>query len=583
MTLAETQGLKKGIIKMATKIRPVSADERGLAKWLERESQTMHPLQFFREALQNEIEAGATKIVIDGFQASTGHLLTRVSGNGSGMTPQKLISHLATVMITDKGEDNYGVGARIAALPANPAGVTFASKTAKTAGMISIIKSNGIYGLRTWTIGAKDEDGDAITLQEEVITPSPGVLSQVKDTGTAVILHGDGKSPTWNDTLAHKVHNYLVKRFYQFPGNVHVSVSHSDNKKHVVVPFGNSLADWAVADGEVPFRDIAGLSGVMFWWLLPKREELNNKISGHNNIGAGIGLVVNDEIFDYSQSYMTDFGIQYKSVQARVVMLIGIDGAKMDTSRSTVVYPTSRATQKRNTPWKALGAYFSEHMPAAIDELMSKAIPAASIFTEDAAKKLDPDWMKWIKPVPIVVPKKEGSPSTGDDNGDALPPGKSYDDENDPGPPPNNPQPDIAAHRQNAGDKPGVTKLKTVTPKVEFVPAEEMPESHPYIFWAETNNTIMISRGFPPYVREVKRWIEKTDHPKSFVETAVQQAYSIEYAAYIVDSNAQRAAQMVPADIEQLKSDLSLYGKALGCQSLTEMIAQYLKATVKNS
>jgi uncharacterized protein YfeS len=128
-----------------------------------------------------------------------------------------------------------------------------------------------------------------------------------------------------------------------------------------------------------------------------------------------------------------------------------------------------------------------------------------------------------------------------------------------------------------------VTKLKTVTPQVKFLAMEEMPEEHPYIYWAETSNAIMISEEFPPFVREVKRWLEKTDHPKSLVETAVKQAYSIEYAAYIIDSNSQRAAQLVPEQIETLKSDLSLYGKALGCQSLTEMIAHYLKNIVTNA
>jgi hypothetical protein len=566
----------------ATKIRPVTANTKGLAKWLERESQTMHQLQFFREALQNELEAGATKIIIDGFEAPSGHLLTRVSGNGAGMKPEKLISHLATVMITDKGEDNYGVGARIAALPANPAGVTFASKTATTEGMISIIKSEGVYGLRTWTVKAQNEDGELIALQEEVVAPSDGELAHINTTGTAVILHGNGKGPTWDSSLSYKAHNYIARRYFQFPGNVVVTVRHpKDVGTRNVIPFGHTLAKIALADGEVPFRDIGGLSGVMFWWLLPTSEMNKGLVSGNNSIRAGIGLVVDNEIFDYSQNYMTDFGIQYRSVQSRVVMLIRVDGAKMDTSRTTVVYPTGRTAYKRQTPWKTLGAYFSEHMPPELDEIMSRVTPSSSIFTEDAAKKLDPEWRKWIKPVPVTISKKEGTPSVGDDSGDALPRGKSHDPE--PGPRPENPQPRIAAHRQNSGQNPGVTKLKTVTPQVEFVSPEEMPEGRPYIYWAETSNKVMISEDFPPYVREVKRWIEKTDHPRSLVESAVRQAYSIEYAAYIVDSNAQRAAQLVPADIEQLKSDLSLYGKALGCQSLSEMIAQYLKTAIKSS
>ena len=233
----------------------------------------------------------------------------------------------------------------------------------------------------------------------------------------------------------------------------------------------------------------------MFWWLLPTKEELSKKVSGHNSVGSGIGLVVDDEIFDYSQNHMTDFGVQYRSVQSRVVMLINVLGAKMDTSRSTVVYPMGRTAYKRNTPWKALGAHFSEHMPAEIDELMSKVMPSSSIFTEDAAKKLDPDWMKWIKPAPVIVPKKDAAPAIGDDGGDALPPGKIYHAGAGGGGGGGN----IGAHRHNSGNKEsGVTMLKTVTPQVRFVPAEEMPEDYPHIYLGGNQQHRHDLRGIPP-------------------------------------------------------------------------------------
>jgi hypothetical protein len=221
-------------------------------------------------------------------------------------------------------------------------------------------------------------------------------------------------------------------------------------------------------------------------------------------------------------------------------------------------------------------------MPAAIDDLMSKVQPAASIFTEDAAKKLDPEWMKWIKPVPTIVPKKKvGQPLAGDENkGSTLGPGETYETEEEVERRKRRKK-KHAAHRQGGGTGLGVEKMKIVTPRVQFVKADDMPEDHPYIYWAETSASILISDAFPPYVREVARWMEKTIHPKSVVEAAVQQAYTIEYAAYIIDSNAQRGSQLLPEQIENLKSDMTLYGKALGCQSLTEMIAQYLKATAK--
>src|SRR5262245_8383722 len=106
---------------------------------------------------------------------------------------------------------------------------------------------------------------------------------------------------------------------------------------------------------------------------------------------------------------MSDFGIPSKSAQNRIVILIHVAGAHMDTSRSAVVFPTARSDRK-TVPWKAFGQYLSEHMPPEIDEIMTKVIVSDSVFTDEAAKKLDADWMKWIKPVMVHVPVKQGAP-----------------------------------------------------------------------------------------------------------------------------------------------------------------------------
>ena len=92
---------------------------------------------------------------------------------------------------------------------------------------------------------------------------------------------------------------------------------------------------------------------------------------GYNHIGTGMAWSSMMRSFDYSQRHMTDFGIQYRSVQSRVVILVGVVGAKMDT-RGVRRLSDGKTAYKRNTPLESLGAYFSEHMPAEIDEVMSK-------------------------------------------------------------------------------------------------------------------------------------------------------------------------------------------------------------------
>jgi hypothetical protein len=38
---------------------------------------------------------------------------------------------------------------------------------------------------------------------------------------------------------------------------------------------------------------------------------------------------------------------------------------------------------------------------------------------------------------------------------------------------------------------------------------------------------------------------------------------------------------LLASDVEELKSDWSLYAKTLGCQALTEMIGYYIKVAIK--
>lgn len=562
-------------------IRELKAESRGLADLIDRESRTMDPLQFFREAVQNEIEAGATKIIIDSFNGKS----VRVTGNGHGMTEDQLVKHLSTVLTSSKGSANYGIGARVAALPHNHAGVIFASRTVDGEGMIQLIREGNAYGLKQWSIKG---------IMHEVVLPTSGQLSNLlkSSTGTAVILLGDGTKPTWNSGTGHAVHNYLARRYYEFPEGVVVQVLHKDKSRHTVRPMGQSLQLISTADGAVPFKDVQGLSGAIFWWILSTPEERRHQLTGHDNFTSGVGLVVDNEVFNYSNDHMTDFGIHFKSVRNRICILIAIQGAEMDTSRNGVVFP-GKNSERSVTPWKALGAYFSEHMPEEIDELASKIMPSATILSEEQAKKLDPDWMKWIHAIKVIVPAKNGKEKTGnEDDGEAVPTLRNRNLFPDPDPNPNpgpgpfpGPSPHTKPQQQKTGNKPGEERSKTVTPKVRFVPAEEMPlDEHPFhMYWSHTDNTVFISEQLPPYQREIRGWLEKTDLSRSLIEEAVKLGYATEFSAYIIDVNVQRKAGLTQDNIDHLLKDGTLYGKTLSCQALTQTIERYLDEVVKTA
>lgn len=47
-------------------MRSLVNDPQGTALWIEREARGMDPMQMYREFVQNGIEAGATRVVVDG-------------------------------------------------------------------------------------------------------------------------------------------------------------------------------------------------------------------------------------------------------------------------------------------------------------------------------------------------------------------------------------------------------------------------------------------------------------------------------------------------------------------------------------
>jgi uncharacterized protein YfeS len=140
-----------------------------------------------------------------------------------------------------------------------------------------------------------------------------------------------------------------------------------------------------------------------------------------------------------------------------------------------------------------------------------------------------------------------------------------------------------AAERAYAGDEPGRLQSKVVTPAVEFIEEWDYTE-HPFgITWFQTSNTVLVHNGFKPFVREVARWCEKVTHPRQLVEDAVRGAYQIEYAATIIDANAQAKFKLTADQIEALKSQAALYAKALGMQSLTDRIERYMRDMAKQA
>jgi hypothetical protein len=101
--------------------------------------------QWAREFLKNSIEAGAKKVEFGiEWQAVEKHGVYRrtIVDNGIGMTKEELLSFFSTLGEGAKRiggvHDNFGVGAKIAALPWNPEGVVVIAYKDGQASMIHI-------------------------------------------------------------------------------------------------------------------------------------------------------------------------------------------------------------------------------------------------------------------------------------------------------------------------------------------------------------------------------------------------------------------------------------------------------------
>src|SRR5688572_15122875 len=118
--------------------------------------------QWAREFLKNALEAGATRVEFGiEWQAveSLGVYRRTIADNGGGMIGEELLRYFSTLGQGAKKiggvHDNFGVGARIAALPWNPEGVVVVSYKDGKASLIHMVlePESGDYELMEFGVG----------------------------------------------------------------------------------------------------------------------------------------------------------------------------------------------------------------------------------------------------------------------------------------------------------------------------------------------------------------------------------------------------------------------------------------------
>lgn len=564
----------------------LKTDNYGYARFLEREAATMEPHQLDRELVHNGAEAGATTVCIDGHvDPETGHLLKRFTDNGTGMTPAQLKSHMSTMHLTGKNASknagkNFGIGARIAGLPKNPAGMTFASRSTDGDWQTVLWKSGGVYEMAEWEPSENSGPGPLYVAHAD--QGQLGRLDELapSDTGTAVILAGTGTKDTWSDAEAYAVAKWLTQRYFQFPNDTAVKVigataSASHTATGTVVPFGTRLHQHSTASGIVTV-ELPGATAYVSWWLLADTAP-NGWFGYKDKATGGVGVLVDGEIFNYATTYSLDFGVWLASVAKRCALLIEIDGASMNSARSGVVLPGGGTA----VPWKAIGAKFAEQMP---DELLAEMEAAKgeafNTYTEDWANSLDPEWFKKVAKTPSIVADDDGDETV---DTTAGPDGGVDTDTDEPTTTKVKKHSADPAKRKDPstpdGDLPATKKPRSNLPQILFFPAAEMTDGA-YVEYSEGTNIVKVSKDSPSYVRTVEETVKGHKVPVDFAVDAVETAWRKELAAHIIHANAH--SKVVPAQlIEEMKTPMALYAKTLGFMAIDTFITDHIKSMKK--
>ncbi len=559
---------------------PLKANSQGLARWFERMAQELGREQWLREIFVNSAQAGATTVIVDGWTPPDGdHVLVRISDNGCGMSIDQLRRHMATIHDTSKNPDlNWGIGVRITCLPLNQAGMDVASRQEDAEAMIRLEKVDGEYVMRDWDVLDGGRKGSSVTVE-----PNRGMLSKVKGpSGTVVVLHGDGTSATYDQAVFDLVMQATTRRFFRFPGDVDIQVvpPGSRRRPRAVPSLSQRLEQHALHQGVVKLGRLKGINVAVRWWLLPPpgKGKKNPQPPG------GVGVLLDDEVLQFGREHSSDFGIALDTISSRVVLLIEIDDATMDTGRTRVIPPSSFQGNP-SVPWKLIGLAFKDKMPPEIQQPIIERIGARRRFSEAMATKMDQHWQKRLRPVRVAHAGTPGESARGGDNpnGDDLPTpvvrGKKSKTESDP----KNPKPDNVRRlpkRRASGDKNCGTRKASRTPEVLFVSKEDCNDM---VRWVEANNQILVRDDAPPLLRDLREWKSAT-LPTPILREAIEAAYAIELASTVIDIKGQAEHPDIgTAFIEKALRPESLFTKLLGAQATQRIIQEMVDLALKEA
>ena len=378
------------------------SDPYSVTNFVDRMHGECSTLQWLRELVVNSIEAIAAtgeggRILVHSVEQHMEGVGTfrklAVTDTGEGIAADQLYSSFQVAM-TSRGRGNYGIGAKIAALPMNPAGMIYRSQVEGGVPAELMWHKTGRYGFyaaHDWT----DEHGEI----GYVTAPScePPTYSRITNArhGTQVVLCGAGAEDDTCMTLSpsvgkstgnlHWAIRQLNFKFWRIPKNIEIRVENakvnrgdSEPKDYIVrggeEGMSNFAADHGVVDLEAnPYR--------VRWFLLKDDVAKRNSQNGWRD-GRIIGTLFREntgviEVYamrrtQRAAALMNDFGV-YTGAE-RVVLLV--DPTRQDLLQPTTARNDLRVGDEGNVTslYKEIGQEFAG--------LMGEQAPALAAYVK---------------------------------------------------------------------------------------------------------------------------------------------------------------------------------------------------------
>jgi len=364
----------------------------GFTKMLERLGRDCSPLQYVREYVQNSIEAiqraecDDGQILIDAnWDLNDSAYKLSFTDNGIGMTWEEMQTHIKD--LSSSGEENvfenYGMGAKIASITRNKAGISYESWK-EDAGHFIFMKYDDVedvYGLEQFS----DNNGVYTHYCRVSSETKPDIINSH---GTRVTLFGnqtdqDTMQPPKGATGAREswLLLYLNSRYYEIPQNVEIKVRigydrpRSDTKHNylaIVQGQKSILEKHKISSGKVQVSDVT-----IHWWILNKER------SGHSRerVIGHTAILHQNEIFnmtDGRSNRATLFGVIFG--QKNVVLYIEPDSGKyvQNTTRTSLV-----DLQGNELPWEAWADEFRKNMPKQLNDYIQEIMNQAGQESHD--------------------------------------------------------------------------------------------------------------------------------------------------------------------------------------------------------